>query len=274
MSVSENENDLISVIVPSYNNAETIEDCIKSIVNQTYNNIEVVVVDDASADSSIDIVENLKKKYNNIRIVRNDSNHGVARSRNIGITAATGSYISTLDADDYYCFKDKLMSEYSLIKKKSSEGIDIIAYSDIEIVNDEKKHIFYKSKKEKIKEGYLMYEFITRSCFIPRDFMVNKFAYEVCGVYNSSIPIYEDWDLKIRLSKHYQFYYTGKPGVSYRQHDAGLSSTGSCRHIYWLHYVFWNNINSLKNRKIDAFKVFYAYLCKKYFFKFIMSLFK
>lgn len=92
---------MISVIVTSYNKSEYIEKCIESIENNTYKDLEIIIVEDCSTDNSLDIINRLIKKYDNIRLIKNDINHGAGYSRNIGVKNSNGDYISFIDADDY-----------------------------------------------------------------------------------------------------------------------------------------------------------------------------
>ena len=93
-------NQTISVIVPAYNAEKTIERCLNSILRQTYSNIELIVVNDGSADSTKAIVENISKNDKRVLLINVD-NGGVSRARNIGIGNAGGEYITFVDADDY-----------------------------------------------------------------------------------------------------------------------------------------------------------------------------
>lgn len=93
-------NPLVSVIIPCYNNAKTIQKCVESIEQQTYKNIEIIICDDCSKDDSIDIIKELVNKYNNIILLRNKTNMKSAYSRNRCIENSKGKYIAVQDADD------------------------------------------------------------------------------------------------------------------------------------------------------------------------------
>lgn len=107
--------ELISVIVPVYNVEKYLENCIDSILNQTYKNLEIILVDDGSADKSSEICDNYSQQHSNI-ITIHKKNGGLSDARNKGIDAANGKYISFIDSDDTV---DALFFEtlYSLIKK-------------------------------------------------------------------------------------------------------------------------------------------------------------
>lgn len=113
------KNDLISIVIPVYNAEKYLHECLESIVNQTYNNIEIILVNDGSKDSSKEICEYFVKKYKNIKFI-NQKNKGVSSARNEGIKKATGEYILFVDSDDYI---DKNMIEllYNAIIDTDSE---------------------------------------------------------------------------------------------------------------------------------------------------------
>ena len=90
----------ISVIVPVYNTEDYLERCIRSIMEQTYKNLEIVVVNDGSTDNSLNVLESLKKEDNRIVII-NQENMGVSKARNKGLDYATGEFITFVDSDDF-----------------------------------------------------------------------------------------------------------------------------------------------------------------------------
>ena len=87
----------VSVIIPNYNNEKYIEKCIESVVKQSYENIDVIVVDDYSTDNSREIITALANKYDNIIPIFLDKNQGVSHARNVGIEMAKTKYITCLD---------------------------------------------------------------------------------------------------------------------------------------------------------------------------------
>lgn len=93
-------NPLVSIIIPCYNTEAFIEDAIKSAINQTYKNIEIIIVDDASTDKSLEIISSIKDSR--IRFIHLDTNKGIANARNVGLDNAKGDYICWLDSDDMY----------------------------------------------------------------------------------------------------------------------------------------------------------------------------
>lgn len=92
---------MVSIIIPIHNSEVFLPKCLNSIVSQTYNQLEVILVDDGSTDDSGTICREYCGRYSNFKLINNDGEHGVSRARNIGLNASTGEYIVFVDSDDY-----------------------------------------------------------------------------------------------------------------------------------------------------------------------------
>lgn len=100
-SINQNmESPLISVIVPVYNVQDYLERCVTSLLNQTYHNLEIILIDDGSTDDSLMLCKGLSEKDARIRIL-SQSNQGVGAVRNLGVSMATGQYLGFVDGDDW-----------------------------------------------------------------------------------------------------------------------------------------------------------------------------
>ena len=115
------EKDLISVVIPMYNSEKSIDRCIKSIINQSYKNIEIIVIDDGSTDNSKKICEKLAMKDSRIKVLT-QTNSGVATARNNGMKEAKGKYLCFIDSDDWIESKMIEICYNKLIKEK----VDVI----------------------------------------------------------------------------------------------------------------------------------------------------
>ena len=252
---------MLSVVIANFNNEKYVTECLDSVIEQTYKDLEIVICDDGSTDGSSKIINEYKKRYPKIvKTIFNSVNRGAARAIHKAVMRAEGEYITTLDSDDYYCHGKKLEKEMKLIQEYKKKEEDIIPFSDIIIVDKEGKEIGPQWPEEKIWEGNLLEGIISRSCMIPRDFIVKRSVYFDVGGYDFHFPIYEDWDLKIRLAINNKFYYTGINGTAYRIHKTGLSSRPIPQHIKWLNKIFKKNfflVDMNKKREIKKqFKVF------------------
>lgn len=137
----------ISVIIPVYNAEKYLNACLNSLLNQTYLNFEVICIDDASTDSSMEILEYFSKKDLRIKIIRNKTNNGPGYSRNQGLNIAKGKYISFLDSDDWLNY-DALEI---LIKKAEEKELDLLMFKNI---------VYYHESKQMGKEKMYEMEFM------------------------------------------------------------------------------------------------------------------
>lgn len=109
---------LVSIITPTYNSQEFIRQTINSILDQSYKNWELILIDDASTDNSVEVINDYTSKHSYISLIQNKTNQGAGISRNIGINAAKGDFIAFLDADDLW-LSNKLEVQIDLMLKNN-----------------------------------------------------------------------------------------------------------------------------------------------------------
>ncbi len=145
---------LVSIITPSYNCEEFISDTINSVISQTYENWEMIIVDDCSSDSSTEIIERYILKDDRIKLLRNEINSGPAVSRNNAINEAKGKYIAFLDADDFW-MPEKLESQIFFME---ANGVSL-SYSSYETMDEEGKKLgIVRNPLEKLDYNELLKE--------------------------------------------------------------------------------------------------------------------
>lgn len=144
--------DLISVIIPIYNNEKYLASCLDSVVNQTFSNLEIILVNDGSTDNSEIICNEYKTSDKRIQVIH-QSNQGVSAARNTGLKLAKGEYISFIDADDKLD-SDMYYFLYNLIKKYNADivhcGYRHIVGDEVRLIHDTKK--IYKQTKDEALE--------------------------------------------------------------------------------------------------------------------------
>jgi len=222
--------DMISVVVPSHNDEQYIEACLDSLIRQTLRPEEIIVCDDASSDGTLEVVRSWQRNHPEIAmiIVAHDEHIGIPRNFNSGLLAASGSLVSILAADDYWK-PAKLEREYALI---TSLGVRW-AYSRVDL-HFEKSHgnvactPFQKTAGD--HEGDI-FDAVVRREVSPRNFLIERRALLETGLFDESIGMYEDWDLKMRLARKYPIAQVREANVVYRQHDAGEHHAPMYRHM-------------------------------------------
>lgn len=132
---------MITVIIPTYNSSQYIKKAIESVLNQTYKDIELIIVDDCSTDNTIEIISKYNNNINNFKIIANKQNMGVGISRKIGIENANGEYITFLDSDDYL-LPNFLEINLTLAQQHDSD----VVYTSIGIVSPQNQFKVVETK--------------------------------------------------------------------------------------------------------------------------------
>ena len=188
-------NKLISVILPTYNRNDYLENSINSVLKQSYTNVEIIVIDDSSDNKAKAVVDKFIKENYDCNIKYFHSNRaGQGGARNLGLKNASGEIIAFLDDDDEW-YRNKLQIEYDIMEKKS---FNVAVYSGRKMIKGgqiiEEYIPLYKGKiaKELIK----IFNFIS----FPALIFPQKILYEI-GLLDVKIESHADWDFNIRLSQ-------------------------------------------------------------------------
>lgn len=181
----------VTVIIPNYNTEGYIENCIKSVLNQTYQDFEIIMVDDCSTDNSLQIVSEINDSR--IRIYRNETNSGPSYSRNKAIQLATGTYIAILDSDDWW-EPNRLESMVGFAREKGADMVfDNLLY--IRDNEDTPWTTYYDIKDIKVEEPilvnpefFIIHDLGILKGLIRREILVKNNIY-----YNQNIKYGEDY---------------------------------------------------------------------------------
>jgi glycosyltransferase involved in cell wall biosynthesis len=216
--------ELVSVIIPAFNAATNIRQTLDSVRAQTYQNYEVIVVDDGSSDDTTAIVEELVRKDSRFQLVRQE-NRGVGDARNSGIRKARGKYIAPLDADDLW-YPEKLEKQVARIQQCGNETGLVYCWSTFIDLNG---HFVDKAPHLKV-EGRLRHAFVMRNIIenasIPL-FRTNVF--EKVGLYltrdeQGGAQGCEDWDLGLRIAEVFSIGVVPEKLVAYRLRRNSMSA--------------------------------------------------
>jgi glycosyltransferase involved in cell wall biosynthesis len=230
----------IAVIIANRNNALFLEQCVRSALDQTLKPAQVIVVDDASSDASADLLCDLALKHG-VRVMRNSSRRGVAAARQLALEAARAPFVTTLDSDDFYAAPDKLERESAVLLERRAQTL---AFSDVLRVDRHAIPLGLVSESRRIRQGDLSSYIRNLRGFIPRDYLAARSDLLAVGGYREHLRMYEDWDLKIRLSQRCAWYFAGGVGTAYRDNPDGLSKAPFSDHLSAMRSVFWDNCQS------------------------------
>ncbi len=234
---------LLSVVVANRNYCTYLPECLDSILRQSYRPLEIVVADDASTDHSPELITEYSLRAPGVvRPLFLEHRAGPSTARHQAILASRGELITTLDSDDLYSDPGKLAREVEVVMDHRDRlGRDVIAFSDIALVDAAGAVKCLVSSYAPVVEGAILEPMLTRSCLIPRDFVLAKTAYLEAGGFAPELHMYEDWDLKLRLASRLEFFFTGVTGTCYRRHGEGLSAMPLEENIGHLRAVFDRN---------------------------------
>ena len=212
----------VSIVIAAYNCGDFILETVSSVINQTFQNWELIIVDDCSNDDTPDKIATLND--NRITIIRLDKNSGLpATPRNIGIRAAKGEFIAFLDHDDVWS-PDKLTVQVDWLRQDPESAL--ISCPLIISSPDKKYNNSKTTNKRKYQSGYmhdklLQYNFIACSSVVVRASVIDEVGYFDEDPQVSAI---EDWDLWLRIAKRYKITFLPQTLGLYRMHSSGLST--------------------------------------------------
>ncbi len=209
--------DLVSVIIPYFKKRNYIKETLISVINQSYNYLEVIVIYDDTNINDLEFLQKIAKSDSRIKILKNDVRLGAGFSRNIGIEKSNGKYIAFLDADDSWS-PDKLKSQISFMKQNNYK----VSHTSYNIVNEEKK-IVGKRKARNL----LSINDILKSCDIGLSTVILE---KNVIVYNDikfpNLVTKEDFVFWLTLlKKNYKFYAQNKYLTNWTDSKNSLSSS-------------------------------------------------
>ena len=209
----------VSVIIPTYNRAHLVGRAIQSVLNQTYKDFELIIVDDGSTDNTEDTIRELIKKDKRIKYIRHQKNKGGSAARNTGIKAARGEYIAFQDSDDEW-LPEKLEKQMKVFKS-ASPGVGVVYTGHWRISGNEKTYI--PSSRIIQKEGNIHMELLKEGFgfIITPSAVIREACFKKSGMFDEKLPRLQEWELFIRVSKYYNFKYIDEPLlISYIKSDS------------------------------------------------------
>lgn len=203
---------LVSVIIPAYNAESFIADSVRSALDQTFHDLEVIVVDDGSTDRTI---ARLAEFGDRIR-VHQQPNAGVARARNTGVALATGSWIAFLDADDQWL--------PAKIERQLAHGDASMVFTDRYNFGARGEFPELQSDCTPMCGGDIFLPLLLEGNFITStSVIIRRALFEQLGGFYTGLNGTEDWDLWLRVAENHRIDFCPEPLVRYRFHPGGIS---------------------------------------------------
>jgi glycosyltransferase involved in cell wall biosynthesis len=213
---------LVSIVIPACNAEAFIEYTFRSVLAQTYQNFEVIVVDDGSRDCTLEIIESFMQKDSRIRLFK-QQNAGVGAARNLAMQEAKGKYIAPIDADDIW-FPQKLEKQVSCLEN-ADESVGLV-YSWSVYLNEAGEMTNYSPFGKFGRVEGNVFKFLVFYNFLDNGstMMFRRSCVDRVSGYRCDLKTCEDWEFYIRVAEHYQFCIVPEYLIGYRQYFGSISS--------------------------------------------------
>jgi len=212
----------VSAIIPTYNRAQLVGRAVQSILNQTYQDFEITVVDDSSTDNTEVVVKSFNDER--IRYIRHRENRGLPAARNTGIRVAKGKYIGLLDDDDEWLPK-KLEKQIDKFRRLS-DNVGVVYSGFCYISENSGKTV---SRVIPSLRGNVYVHLLERCILGSPTPLIRKNCFQKAGFFDETLPSSEDWDMWIRLSKHYDFDFVPDILAKHHVHAGQMSADLNAR---------------------------------------------
>jgi len=248
----EKNSPLVSVIVPCYNHEKYVTETIESIVNQTYKNIELIVIDDGSKDNSPKILAELSKKYNFNLIVR--ENKGLSATLNEGIKFSKGQYVCLCASDDILVL-NKLEIQVNFMEDNPQYAI---VYG--KKINFYQNGLKRKLNNKNFRSGNIFNDLFLQKFSIPAvSIMYKKTIFEEIGGFDTHLAV-EDFDMALKIAKKYQIGYIDEYFYYYRVHDSNtINDTDKMKYNVEKTLEKWKNDGNYQNAVLQNSLLYFKY---------------
>lgn len=212
----------VSIVIAAYNCGDFILETVSSVINQTFQNWELIIVDDCSSDDTPEKIAALND--NRIRIIRLDKNSGLpATPRNIGIRASKGEFIAFLDHDDTWS-TEKLKVQIDYLREDPETAL---ISCHLKISSPDRKYNNAKTTpKKKYQTGHLYDKLLQYNFIACSSVVVRASVFDEVGFFdeNPQVSAAEDWDLWLRIARLHKITFIPQSLGLYRMHGSGLST--------------------------------------------------
>ena len=215
---------LVSVVIPCYNHQDYVEKSLKSVIEQTYKNIEIIVIDDGSKDNSVNVLKELQR--NNQFILECQENMGVCKTLNKAIGMSKGKYIAILASDDYWDLT-KIDKQIKILETSNNSEFCFTQALEFDSNTDKNMRIFPKNPLS----GNVLNSVFVRQHVPAGSMMFSKNLFDKINGFDESLKE-EDWDFVIRSAANTNFISIKEPLFFYRSHETNVMKTRGRKEIF------------------------------------------
>jgi glycosyltransferase involved in cell wall biosynthesis len=213
----------VSVIMPCFNHATYVAAAMRSVLDQTHRDLELIVVDDCSSDGSWETISKLAGSDSRITAIRHSRNQGVSKTRNDALDAARGEWIAFCDADDVW-EPEKTATQLALLNANPSYQV---TYCDSLIIDElgypTGQRFSSRYPPPGARSRYLLLELITKNFINTQTVLMHQECLARVGGFDEDLRVLEDWWYWMRLSSHFQFLYSTDCLAKYRVHRSSTN---------------------------------------------------
>jgi glycosyltransferase involved in cell wall biosynthesis len=238
-------NPIVSVIIPTYNCAHLIKRAVESVLSQSFQDFELIIVDDGSKDNTMKIVKELISRDNRIEYIRlNKNSGGAAKPKNTGISNSKGKYIAILDSDDEW-YPTKIEKQINIFKKRKSVNLGFVSCFARHIYEEDGVSFLYKIPRHKNILRHIL----------ARDYMGSgsgmlymREVFDKVGGFDENLQSGQDSEMRIRLSQYYDFDIVEEELFAYHLRKESISNVLDIgKRMEDINYIIrkWNDLYKL-----------------------------
>lgn len=221
---------IVSVVMPNLNKDPFIREAVVSVLSQSHENLELLVVDNGSKDGSVPFLEEIQKQDDRVRLLK-EPQRGVSFALNKGIANARGAYVALMGSDDI-CRRDRLQQQVARLQKLPSS----ISYTEAWILNESTAATGQLYNRDRVKplfantDGLIFWELLRHDFVVGGSLMASR---EIIAEepFDTTLDFGEDWDFLTRLSRRYAFDYIPEPLYGYRIYSGNTWASGNEKRV-------------------------------------------
>jgi len=214
----------VSVIVPTYNGSEFIEETINSVIEQDYCNVELIVIDDCSTDNTVKVVSKLESKFN-FKFLSNETNQGLMKTNNIAVKESSGEYLLILGHDDL------LASNHIAQLLNDFKPNDVMLWCNSDVIDANGKIVeeSLKNYVQLIKNKFTRPLLMVANYISSTGAIIRRSTFDQVGGFSEQYRHFGEWTLWIKLAAKGQIKFSTQTKSYYRRHDENMTSESNIK---------------------------------------------